>query len=48
VKKPAVTNNSAILNCQPEFKKGDIDPKEFFIFKNGMVWCNVFKSASTR
>ena len=24
-----------------------VDPKEFFIFNTGMVWCNVFKSAST-
>ena len=35
------------LNCPPEYQTGIIEPKEFFIFKTGMVWCNVFKSAST-
>ena len=36
------------LNCPAEFKSGDIEPKEFFVFHNNLVWCNVFKSASTR
>ena len=40
-------NNNNNLNCQPQFQTGRIDPKEFFIFKSGIVWCNVFKSAST-
>ena len=35
------------LNCQPEHQSGNVDPTEFFIFKTGIVWCNVFKSAST-
>ena len=35
------------LNCQAEHQTGHIEPKEFFIFKTGIVWCNVFKSAST-
>lgn len=34
------------LHCLPEYQ-GKIEPKEFFVFHNGIIWCNVFKSAST-
>jgi len=47
---PSVKNGMKInnsLNCLPEYQTGNIEAKEFFIFKSGIVWCNVFKSAST-
>ena len=41
--------DTKLLNCPPELQEsGDIEPKEFFVFHNNIVWCNVFKSASTR
>ena len=37
------------LQCTKEYQQGPIEPKEFFIFPtSNLVWCNVFKSASTR
>jgi hypothetical protein len=33
--------------CPPAETKGPINAKEFFIFNKNLVWCNVFKSAST-
>ena len=45
--KPSLENNPD-LTCPEKYRKGSINPKEFFVFHNGMVWCNVFKSASTR
>jgi len=44
--KNEMKNNNS-LNCEPENQTGNVDPKEFFIFKSGIIWCNVFKSAST-
>ena len=44
---PTETKSNDTLNCPPEYQTGIIEPKEFFIFKTGMVWCNVSKSAST-
>ena len=47
---PSVKNRMKINNsliCLPEYQSGNIEAKEFFIFKSGIVWCNVFKSAST-
>ena len=35
------------LQCPREYREGDITPKEFFVFNHDIVWCNVFKSAST-
>ena len=41
--------DTKLLNCPAELQEsGDIEPKEFFVFHNNIVWCNVFKSASTR
>ena len=37
-----------LINCPKEYQNGArIDPKEFFIFNRDLIWCNVFKSAST-
>ena len=37
------------MHCPKEYQEGPIEPKEFFVFhKTNLVWCNVFKSASTR
>ena len=42
------TQNQKIIHCPEEYMVGEINSKEFFIFNSNIVWCNVFKSASTR
>ena len=37
-----------ITHCPEEYIGEEINAKEFFIFNSNIVWCNVFKSASTR
>ena len=34
--------------CPEKYQNGEINAKEFFVFNSHIVWCNVFKSASTR
>ena len=42
------THNQKITHCPEEYIGEEINAKEFFIFNSNIVWCNVFKSASTR
>ena len=37
-----------IAHCPEKYIGEEINAKEFFIFNSNIVWCNVFKSASTR
>jgi len=46
---PSPSRIDTKLNCPQELQEsGELEPKEFFVFHNNLVWCNVFKSASTR
>ena len=42
------TQKQKIIHCPEEYMVEEINSKEFFIFNSNIVWCNVFKSASTR
>ena len=42
------TQKQKIIHCPEELIQEEINAKEFFIFNSNIVWCNVFKSASTR
>ena len=42
------TQKQKITHCPEEYIGEEINAKEFFIFNSNIVWCNVFKSASTR
>ena len=37
-----------IIHCPEELSDKEINANDFFIFNSNIVWCNVFKSASTR
>ena len=43
-----ITQKQKIIHCPEEYVVEEINSKEFFIFNSNIVWCNVFKSASTR
>ena len=43
------TKKQKKIHCPEEYNMvEEINSKEFFIFNSNIVWCNVFKSASTR